>query len=45
MEERGFLLGARFIGLNVAPSYARYTFCGVLYERRYRYQLLLDSFI
>ena len=40
MEEREFLLDARFTELNVAPSYARYTCYGVLYERRYRYQLL-----
>ena len=42
MEEREFLLNARFTELNVAPSYTCY---GALYERRYRYQLLLDSFI
>ena len=45
MEEREFLLDVRFTQLNVAPSYVRYTCYGVLYERRYRYQLLLDSFI
>ena len=45
MEEREFLIDVRFTELNVAPSYARYTCYGVLYERRYRYQLLLDSFI
>ena len=45
MEEHEFLLDVRFTELNVAPSYARYTCYGVLYERRYRYQVLLDSFI
>ena len=45
MEEREFLLDVSFTELNVAPSYARNTCCGVLYERCYRYQLLLASFI
>ena len=42
IEEREFLLDVRFTELNIAPSYTCY---GVLYERRYRYEVLLDSFI
>ena len=45
IEEREFLLDARFTELNVAPSYARYTCYGILYERCNRCQLFLDSFI
>ena len=45
IEEREFLLDARFTEINVAPSYSRYTCYGVFNKHRYRYQLLLDSFI
>ena len=40
IEEREFLLDARFTEINVAPSYSRYTCYGVFNKHRYRYQLL-----